>query len=112
MLISGNESIELTASVDTGASFCLFSREYARALNIDTESGELRTFWTANSKIEAYGHMVTIRVLGIHAEALVFFFADERINKNVVGRPGWLDRLRFGLIEHDQQLFLASYDDE
>jgi antitoxin HigA-1 len=39
VLISGTQNIELTASIDTGASYCLFSREYARALNINTEAG-------------------------------------------------------------------------
>jgi hypothetical protein len=112
VLISGTQNIELTASIDTGASYCLFSREYARALNINTEGGEPRGFWTANSKVEAFGHLVTIRVLGIDIEALVFFFADENINKNVLGRHGWLDRLRFGLLEYEQKLFVASYDDE
>jgi hypothetical protein len=110
--IRGNETIELTASIDTGASFCLFSREYARALNINIETGEPRTFSTANSKLEAFGHVVIIRVLGIDAEALVFFFADENINKNVLGRRGWLDRLRFGLLEYEQKLFVSVYDGE
>jgi predicted aspartyl protease len=73
VLISGSESIELSASIDTGATFCLFSSEYARALNINIETGENRTFWTANSKFEAYGHLLTIRVLGINVEALATF---------------------------------------
>ena len=41
---------------------------------------------------------------------MVYFFADERIRKNLLGRTGWLDRVRFGLVDHDQSLFLAPYD--
>ncbi len=33
---------------------------------------------------------------------MVYFFADERSNKNLLGRTGWLNRVRFGLVEHDQ----------
>jgi hypothetical protein len=40
----------------------------------------------------------------------VYFFADERINKNLLGRVGWLDRIRLGLIDHDGVLYVASYD--
>jgi hypothetical protein len=42
----------------------------------------------------------------------VYFFADERINKNLLGRVGGLDRVRFGLVDHDQELYLAPYDFE
>ena len=37
-------------------------------------------------------------------------FADERTNKNLLGRLGWLDRIRLGLIDHDAVLCVASYD--
>jgi hypothetical protein len=43
---------------------------------------------------------------------MVYFFADERINKNLLGRIGWLDRVRFGLVDHDEELYLAPYDFE
>jgi len=29
-------------------------------------------------------------------QTVVYFFADERINKNLLGRLGWLDRIRLG----------------
>jgi hypothetical protein len=41
---------------------------------------------------------------------MVYFFGDERINKNLLGRAGWLDRIRLGLVDHDGELYLASYD--
>jgi hypothetical protein len=41
---------------------------------------------------------------------MVYFFADERINKNLLGRIGWLDRIRLGLVDHDGELYLAPYD--
>ena len=43
---------------------------------------------------------------------MVYFFADGQINKNLLGRTGWLDRVRLGLFEYDQQLYLAPYDFE
>ncbi len=41
---------------------------------------------------------------------MVYFFADEHISKNLLGRTGWLDRVRLGIVDYDQQLYLAEYD--
>jgi len=50
-------------------------------------------------------------VLGIENSSTVYFFTDPSIRKNVLGRQGWLDRIRLGLIDHDQELYLAAYDE-
>ena len=33
------------------------------------------------------------------------------IVKNVLGRAGWLDRVRLGLVDHDSILYLAPYEE-
>lgn len=103
---------DLVASVDTGASFCIFEASYAGDLGLDLTNGLLSRFRTANSSFEAYGHEIDVDVLGIVTRSLVYFFADPSIRKNVLGRGGWLDRVRLGLVDHDQEIFLAPYDDE
>jgi len=60
--------------------------------------------------VETFGHLVALEVLGLSMESMVYFFAEERINKNLLGRTGWLDRIRLGLVDHDQTLYLAAYD--
>ncbi len=110
VLRSGTRQIRLAASIDTGASFCLFGAEVAEALGLDLERGIRMTFRTANGGFEAFGHQLDISVLGIATSAIVYFFADPMIEKNVLGRTGWLDRVRFGLIHHDNQVYLAPYD--
>jgi len=67
-------------------------------------------FQTATGRVEAFGHRVTIETLGLNFESVVYFFADERINKNLLGRLGWLDRIRLGLIDDDGLLYVAPYD--
>ena len=110
ILTSASESVELLAYVDTGASNCLFERNHAELLNLDVEAGDRKTFRTATGRVDAFGHLVTMEVLDLKFESVVYFFADERINKNLLGRVGWLDRIRLGLIDHDGELFLAPYD--
>lgn len=111
-LRSGAMFADLVASIDTGASHCLFENAYAARLGLDLNSGVLTRFQTANSIFDAYGHEVEIDVLGIVNHSFVYFFAEPSIRKNVLGRGGWLDRVRLGLVDHDRALYLAEYDHE
>jgi hypothetical protein len=110
VLRSGARQVHLAASVDTGASFCLFSGEIAEALGLNLENGIRRRFRTANSGFDTFGHEVELSVLGIATTSVVYFFADPMIDKNVLGRTGWLDRVRLGLVHHDNRVYLAPYD--
>jgi predicted aspartyl protease len=109
VLRSGNRLVDLIASLDTGASSCLFESGYAAELGLDLESGVMAAFRTANSNFNAYGHEVQIEVLGITVHSLVYFFADQAIRKNVLGRRGWLDRLRLAIVDYDRALYLGGY---
>ena len=102
VLYVGEERADLVASLDTGASYCLFQRKYAEVLGIEVERGVPMSFATANSRFEAFGHEVTIGTLDLEVHSLVFFFADANIVKNVLGRHGWLDRLNVGIVDHDR----------
>jgi len=62
--------------------------------------------------VEAFGHIVQLNTLGIEFESTVYFFANAGIRKNLPGRTGWLNRLRLGLVDYDQALYLAPYDFE
>ena len=111
-LRAGSGYVPVVALVDTGSSFCLFESDMAEALGLDLTSGSLLRFRTANSSFEAYGHEVEITSLGVTVQSTVYFFADPSIEKNVLGQTGWLDRVRLGLVHHDNAIYLAPYDDE
>ena len=106
----GANPVQVAASVDTGASFCVFGTEIAEALGLDLTSGIRQRFRTANSGFEAYGHEIELIVFGVVTQSTVYFFADPMIEKNVLGRIGWLDRVRLGLVHHDNKIYLAPYD--
>lgn len=110
VLRSAVKQVPIAASVDTGASFCMFGTEIAEALGLDLTSGIPKRFRTANSGFQAYGHEVQVAALGVTTESMVYFFADPMIDRNVLGRTGWLDRIRFGLIHHDSKIYIAPYD--
>jgi predicted aspartyl protease len=107
---NGTRALELAAFVDTGASHCLFRRESAERLQLELEAGEPKVFWSAGGPVKTFGHLVQIVAFGMVFDSTVYFFADPAINKNLLGRIGWLDRVRLGLVDHDRELYLAPYD--
>jgi hypothetical protein len=84
--------------------------EIAEALGLDLTSGIRKRFRTANSLFDTYGHEVELHAFGFATHSLIYFFADPVIDRNVLGRTGWLDRVRLGLIHHDNKIYLAPYD--
>jgi len=97
--------------VDTGASFCIFQRDYAEQLGINVESGVHEVVSTPNGRFDVYGHTLTLSCLDWEYETMVYFAAPLDYRRNVVGRSGWLQHFRLALIDHDALLFLSQYDD-
>lgn len=105
------KDVEVVAKLDTGASFCIFRRIYGDLLGLQIESGRPETLSTPTGSFLAYGHDVKLIVLGLEFQTTVYFAADENFTRNVLGRQGWLDRVRLGLIDYEGKLFLSDYND-
>ena len=110
-LRSGSKTWAATAKLDPGSTFCIFQRLVGERLGFDIERGILQWIGTATGRFLTYGHETTLFVLGIETTATVYFAADEHFSINVLGRVGWLNCVRMGLVDHDGRLFLSSYDD-
>jgi len=106
----GDRKVELFARLDTGAAHCIFERRYAEELALDVESGRAQRFRTMAGSFVTYEHEVTLHTLGIEFSAVVFFAHDSAFSRSFVGRSGWLDRVRLGIIDYDRMLFLSAYD--
>jgi len=109
-LALGGQISHLVASLDTGSSHCMFERLHADVLRLNVEDGVRRVFSTATGNLEAYGHLVHITTFGIELESMVYFFANPAITRNLLGRVGWLNRVRLGIVDYDRELYLSSYD--
>ncbi len=109
ILSFGDEFVDFEAKIDTGSSYCVFERKHAERLNLDVESGEEIRISTATNSFTAYGHELTISVLGIESYAKVYFAKEESFTRNVLGRQGWLDRVKLGLIDYEGKLLLSTY---
>jgi hypothetical protein len=111
ILRSGSIAWESTAKFDPGSTFCIFRRLVGESLGFDIERGVPQWISTATGNFLTYGHEATLNVLGIETTATVYFAAEEHFPINVLGRVGWLNRVRLGLIDYDGRLFLSAYDD-
>lgn len=110
-LQSGSVSVEVEARLDTGSSHCIFKRADAQLLGIDIDSGQPQVIRTVAGSFLTYAHEVNLVVLGVETTTAIYFAADEGFSRNVLGRKGWLDRVRLGLVDYDGKLYLSSYDD-
>ena len=110
-LRSGEESVSFPAQLDTGATYCVFERTYAEILGLSVESGTPLRFTTAMGSFNAYGHTLTLETLGYSFDATVYFATHEGFRRNVLGRRGWIDHLRLGLIEYESKLYLNRSDE-
>ena len=106
----GDEAREINAKIDTGAENCIFERKHGERLGIEIESGREQIFSTATANFTAYGHELKLIVLGIETISTVYFAKEESFTRNVLGRQGWLDRVKLGLIDYEGKLFLSEYN--
>jgi predicted aspartyl protease len=109
LLSANDQSHRVLAKLDTGADFCVFERVWAERLGFDVESGERKIFRTLSGDVWAYAHRVTMETRGIEFESDVYFARDSSVKRNLLGRNGWLDRLRIGIVHYDRKVFLSPY---
>jgi hypothetical protein len=55
--------------------------------------------------------MLTLETLDYSFDVTVYFAAHESFTRNVLGRRGWLDQVRLGIVECESRLFLSRYAD-
>ena len=110
-LRSGALTWEATAKLDPGSTFCVFQRLIGERLGFDIERGLPERIGSVRGSFLAYGHEVTLIVLDIEIVATVYFAADPHFPINALGRVGWLDRVRLGLVDYDCRLYLSENND-
>ncbi|MBL8186408.1 MAG: hypothetical protein JNK38_00285 [Acidobacteria bacterium] len=100
------------AHLDTGSANCFFRRSLGERLGLDIESGYLQGFSTPGGVVEGYGHPVTLEAVGMEFDTIIYFAKDRSFNRNLLGRHGWLQRVRMGLVDYDGVLYLSRYESE
>lgn len=108
----GNQEVEWTTKLDTGAQYCVFERECGEQLGLTIEAGQpQRIEGPTGQGFDTFGHEVTMEVLGFEVLSTVYFAKDPDLRRSVLGRVGWLDKFRVALIDYDRLLYLSAYDE-
>lgn len=111
ILQAGETQVEIHAKLDTGSTHCIFERKHAELLDLEIESGAPVTIGTATGKFLAFEHRITLITFDLSWEATVCFIAEEGIRRNILGRQGWLNRVKLGIVDYEGKLFLNDYFD-
>ena len=107
----GELFIDCEAKVDTGAEVCSFQRVIGEALEIPIEKGVKKRLETLTGILTAYGHEVILETLGVQFQTMVYFAEGDDVGRNLLGRQGWLQLIKLGLIDYDSELYLGLYDE-
>lgn len=107
----GEEAATCSAKVDTDAQVCLFEREIGEGLGIDIESGHRIRLRTLTGTLTAFGHEITLQTAGLTFYTVVYCPITHNLQRNLLGRQGWLRLIRLGLVDYDNALYLSQYDD-
>jgi hypothetical protein len=107
----GELFINCDAKVDTGAEVCLFQRAIGEALEIPIEKGVEKRLETLTGVLTAYGHEIVLEVLGLQIQTVVYFAVSGDVRRNLLGRQGWLQLIRLGIVDYDGELYLGLYDE-
>lgn len=100
------------AKVDTGSEICIFRREIGEFLELDIESGIEKKLITLSGGLSAFGHSIELETLGLKFDSLVFFAADYALNRNLLGRHGWLQLVKIGLDDYKSEIYISPNDEE
>jgi len=107
----GNLFINCDAKVDTGAEVCLFQRAIGEALDVPIENGAKKSLETLTGVLTAYGHELVLEVLGLQLQTLVYFAESDGVRRNLLGRQGWLQLIKLGIVDYDSELYLGLHDE-
>ena len=106
----GEKNFRVEAKVDPGAEVCLFTHDVARRLGIVVETGIPITLNTLTGPLEAFGHEVTLQTCEMVFQSTVYFAKYPNLPRNILGRQGWLRKLKLAVIDYDNLLYLSEYD--
>lgn len=99
------------AKIDTGSQYCLFDRELGENLDIEIESGIPKTLHTLTGSLTAFGHEVVLQTLGLRFQTFIYFPLHYNLQRNLLGRQGWLQLVRLAIIDYDNELYVSPYED-
>ncbi|HMX24238.1 MAG TPA: hypothetical protein PKC13_01340 [Blastocatellia bacterium] len=87
-------------------------RRLADDLGIQIETGFRQFIGTATGVFPVRRHEVRLSVAGYEFDILACFAEDDAFSRNVLGRHGFLERVRLGLVDYEGLLYVSDYNEQ
>jgi hypothetical protein len=91
---------------------CRFQRELGERLGISIENGTRVNLGSLAGSLPAYDHSVTLYTLALEFESVVYFAAEYGLERNLLGREGWLQKIRVAIVDYDSTVYFSHYDQQ
>jgi hypothetical protein len=104
--LTHEQSVNVTAKVDTGSTNCVFAREVGERLGLRIEDGLPKRIKTAAGSFLTFQHEVNLTVAEFDFDSLCCFAHDETFERSVLGRYGFLMQVQLGLDDYEGRLYL------
>ncbi|HMV51278.1 MAG TPA: retropepsin-like aspartic protease [Blastocatellia bacterium] len=99
--------IQVDGYLDVGAAYCVIPRDAGERLGLDVEAGEATNLRTGMGPIQGYLHYAVLTVGDLVFEDVPVFVAKyPGFDRCLLGRAGWLQRVRMNLVTYDNFLYL------
>lgn len=108
-LISGGNLVRTYAKVDPGSEFCVFTNEIGRDLGLDIESGIPKRMGSLTGTLDTFGHEVTLQTFDFAFQSVVYFAKYPGLQRNLLGRNGWLRHLNLAIVDYESKLYVSQY---
>lgn len=105
----GGRTIRITAKVDPGAAVCLFRNEEGIKLGIPIEQGLPKRLGGLAGSLDAFGHEIILQTGDFVFQSIIYFAKYPGLPLNLLGREGWLRKLRLAVIDYDNLLYFSEY---
>lgn len=102
-------TVTFPAKIDTGSTLCIFERVHGEKLGLQIESGLKQRVSTATGVFTTFGFRIGLSLAGFEFDSLVYFAEEINIRRNVLGRRGWLELVRIGLVDYERKLYISPY---
>lgn len=106
-----DKEISFPSKIDTGSSFCIFERRFGEELGLEIKKGLFQNVGTATGTFKVFGFRLTLEVENFQFDSLVYFAEDDNFSRNILGRHGFLELVKIGLIDYEGKLYLSRYSE-
>jgi len=110
-LSAAGQDVQVDGYIDTGAAYCVVPREVGERLGLDVESGEPTTLRTGIGPMPSYLHYATMAIGDLIFDDVPVCVAKyPGLDRCLIGRAGWLQKVRMNLITYDDALYLDLHN--